>query len=135
MADKPGGRWQGPFSTSSSPLSRIWTRATYDPEFRKRLMDKPRKTLEDDLGLMLPEDMKVNVVENTEAEYTIVLPMPEEVDGQGDVDDETVGFAAICYVYHIPEHNFAVDLRLDGVGRPPRRRGFGSNPNPRKRQK
>lgn len=133
MTDKPGSR--GPFSTSSSPLSRIWTRATYDREFRTRLMKNPRRTLEEDLGLMLPQDMKVNVVENTETEYTIVLPMPEEVDSQGDVNDETVGFASICYVYHIPEHNFAVDLRLEGAGRPARGRGFGSNPNPRSRQR
>ena len=94
-----------------SPLAQIWTRSLDDADFRARLLADPRSTLEDEMGLMLPENMQVNVVENTRHEYTIVLPVA--ADAAGDEDAQRRGTTQL--MYHIPEHSFASDLHLDQV--------------------
>ena len=112
-----------------SPLSRIWTRSMTDAEFRARLLADPRATLEDEMGLMLPENMNVNVIENTHREYTIVLPVAADADAEGD-EESRLGVGPVL-MYHIPEHNFAADVRLEGIEGKPGRPGFGANPHGR----
>ena len=78
------------------------------------------------MGLMLPEDMNVNVVENTANDYTIVLPMVRTGEA---ADDDVVGYSGL--MYHIPEHSFKVDLRLGDLSGKVGQLGFGDNLNPR----
>jgi hypothetical protein len=112
-----------------SPLSQIWTRSMNDAEFRARLLANPRTTLEDEMGLMLPENMNVSVIENTHRKYTIVLPVAADLDADDGESDRTVGMGVL--MYHIPEHNFAADVRLEGIEGKPGRPGFGANPHGR----
>jgi len=109
-----------------SPLPRVLGRSMYDMEFRKRLKANPRKTLENELGIMLPDDMQVDVVENTHNLYTLVLPQPAEPEQRSLKKPMLGGF-----VYHIPEWNWVAALRLDDVKKSKGKRGFGKNPYPK----
>ena len=51
----------------------IITKCWADPEFKKRLIAAPVETLRNE-GVSVPDGTKVNVVENTAAEFTFVIP-------------------------------------------------------------
>jgi len=51
----------------------IVTKCWGDPDFKRRLIADPVATLLAE-GVTLPDGMKVNVVENTASEFTIVIP-------------------------------------------------------------
>jgi hypothetical protein len=53
----------------------IVDRALRDPEFRRRLVDESREAIEEDLGVSLPERMRVIVVEEAPDLMCLVLPV------------------------------------------------------------
>jgi hypothetical protein len=54
---------------------RIVERALADPAFRARLLETPREALADELGVDLPPDLEVVVVEERPDRIAIVLPV------------------------------------------------------------
>jgi hypothetical protein len=57
-------------------------RSLEDESFRQKLLDDPRRTVEQELGTQLPEDVEVRVVE--EGSDTIYLVLPSvSAGGQG----------------------------------------------------
>ncbi len=55
--------------TYKSIITKCWG----DPEFKRRLIAEPIKTLRSE-GVSLPDGVKVTVVENTATEFTFVIP-------------------------------------------------------------
>ncbi len=49
------------------------TKCWADPDFKQRLIAEPVKTLRSE-GVALPDGIKVNVVEDTTAAFTFVIP-------------------------------------------------------------
>lgn len=78
----------------------IIAKAWKDPQFRKRLLADPKKVMQEELaavhpGAKLPDDLKIKVVEETEKELTIVLPVdPTTVAGKGALSDEDLDAVA-----------------------------------------
>jgi hypothetical protein len=54
---------------------RIVDRAQADPAFRARLLETPREALADELGVELPSELEVVVVEERSDRIAIVLPV------------------------------------------------------------
>ena len=62
---------------------RLVQRSLQDEEFRQKLLDDPRETLEQELGRGLPEGLQVRAVEETKDTIYLVLPFASAVGGQG----------------------------------------------------
>ena len=60
----------GPIDAEDSLISR----AVEDADFRKRLIEKPRDTVEEELGVALGEDHEIHVHENTPTTTHLVVP-------------------------------------------------------------
>ena len=54
---------------------RILDRAQADPAFRARLLETPREALAEELGVELPSELEVVVVEERSDRIAIVLPV------------------------------------------------------------
>lgn len=52
----------------------IMERASVDVDFRTRLLADAKATLRDDMGLVLADDARISVVEETPNHVTLVLP-------------------------------------------------------------
>ena len=76
---------------------RIIERSLEDEEFRQRLLDDPKGTVEQELGSVLPEGVEVRVVQESQDTIYLVLPSTSAVVGQGgelsDQDLEAVAGA------------------------------------------
>ncbi len=55
------------------------TRATEDPDFRARLKSDPRGTLERELGVPVPADTEITVLEQSRNHAYVVIPVKEEL--------------------------------------------------------
>ena len=55
-------------------IFRVQSRASTDPDFRALCMSDPAAALRDEAGYDLPADFSVNVVDNSGADLTLVLP-------------------------------------------------------------
>ena len=53
------------------------SRAAEDPDVRKRLIEKPRDTIEEELGVTLAEDHEIHVHEDTATTTHLVVPPPD----------------------------------------------------------
>ena len=62
---------------------RLVERSLQDEEFRQRLLDDPKGTLEQELGTRLPEGFRVRVVEESAQTIYLVLPGASAV-GEGE---------------------------------------------------
>ena len=58
---------------SSAPLDQLEALARVSPQFRARLIEDPRAVMQSYLGVAVPEDVNVHVVEATDTDYWIVL--------------------------------------------------------------
>ena len=52
----------------------VLLKAAEDDAFRTSLEDNPKAVLSKELGVELPEDLRISVVSNTPTELTLVLP-------------------------------------------------------------
>ncbi len=65
---------------------RIRERAEADPAFRAELVANPRKALESELGVQIPEDVSVQVHEESLSEVHLVLPASQEDLSDADLE-------------------------------------------------
>lgn len=61
----------------------IVQRSLEDEEFRQRLLDDPKRTLEQELGSRLKESTEVRVVQESADTIYLVLPSASALGGQG----------------------------------------------------
>ena len=67
----------------------IVQRSIENEEFRQRLLDDPKGTLEQELGRQLPEGVEVRVVEESADTIYLVLPSASALGDQGgELSDE-----------------------------------------------
>ena len=73
---------------------RIVQRSVEDEDFRQRLLADPRATVEEELGTRLPEEVRVEAVEETADTIYLVLPFrstdEQEAGALSDQDLEAV---------------------------------------------
>ena len=62
-------------------------RSIEDEDFRQRLLDDPKGTLEQELGRQLPEGVEVRVVEESAQSIYLVLPLASAVGQGGELSD------------------------------------------------
>jgi hypothetical protein len=68
---------------------RLVEKSLQDEEFRQRLLDDPKGTLEQEIGRGLPEGIEVRAVEETVDTIYLVLPSASRVGDQGgEVSDK-----------------------------------------------
>ena len=63
---------------SNAYAERVIERAQRDETFRQQLMEDPRAAISADLGVELPEDLEIRVIEEDPREAVIVLPAAAE---------------------------------------------------------
>jgi hypothetical protein len=87
---------------------RLVQKSLQDEEFRQRLLDDPKGTLEQELGRGLPEGLEVRAVEESADTIYLVLPSASSaLGGQGgDLSDEALeavsgGGPALTSVYGV----------------------------------
>lgn len=79
--------------TASQMRERLIEKATNDGEFRKRLVDDPRTTVEREFGVSFPENFSVEVHEESATEAHLVLPPHGRLD---EADLKGVAAAGGC---------------------------------------
>lgn len=83
-------------ATENQYQSALVARAVKDQAFRSRLLDSPQTTIEQALGVKLPENVEVKVLEEKPNTIYIVLPPPLAAPTRASTDlglDEVAGFA------------------------------------------
>ena len=66
---------------------RLINRSMEDEEFRRKLLDDPKGTLEQELGTRLPEAVRVMAAEETADTIYLVLPFSSPVGQGGELSD------------------------------------------------
>jgi len=79
-------------ASKPGPWEMLTRRAIEDPDFRERLIDDPRSTIEEATGQAVPEDVEVVVIENSPNTFHIVLPSLDLDLSELDV----VGGSSVC---------------------------------------
>jgi hypothetical protein len=70
---------------------RLINRSIEDEDFRQKLLDDPKGTLEQELGTRLPEAVRVRAVQETADTIYLVLPFSSPVGGEGgELSDEAL---------------------------------------------
>jgi hypothetical protein len=67
---------------------RLIERSLQDESFRQRLLEDPRATMEQELGVQLPADVQVRAVEETADTIYLVLPSVSPAGGGGEISDQ-----------------------------------------------
>ncbi|MEO7236957.1 MAG: NHLP leader peptide family RiPP precursor [Lapillicoccus sp.] len=71
---------------------RLVARATSDSAFRQRLVDDPHAVVRDELGVTLPDDVSVTVLQESADRLYLVIP---RADGEpSDLSDAELGAVA-----------------------------------------
>jgi hypothetical protein len=65
---------------------RIRERAEADPAFRAQLLAKPKEALEAELGVQIPDNVSVQVHEESLSEVHLVLPASQEDLSDADLE-------------------------------------------------
>ena len=66
---------------------RVIERSLADDAFRRRLLEDPRATMEQELGVRLPADVQVRAVEETADTVYLVLPSASPAGEGGEISD------------------------------------------------
>ena len=66
---------------------RLIERSLQDESFRQRLLEDPKAAVEDELGTQLPEDVRVQAVEETADTIYLVLPSASPLGEGGELSD------------------------------------------------
>lgn len=74
-------------------MKKILHHAQEDPDFRTRLLASPRETVQNILGIQIPEDVQFHVLEETSTRRYLVLPEMKEA-GERELSDEDLDVAA-----------------------------------------
>jgi hypothetical protein len=73
---------------------RVIERSLRDEAFRIRLLDSPRATIEQELGVRLPADVQVRAVEETADTVYLVLPFSSPVGEGQELSERDLGAVA-----------------------------------------
>ena len=87
----------------------IVQRSIEDEEFRQRLLDDPKGTLEQELGNRLAESTEVRVVEESADTIYLVLPSASVVGEGGELSDEALESVAGGDVINVQETDMCQD--------------------------
>lgn len=63
-------------------MNEIIERAWQDPEFKQRLLAEPKRTIEEALGITLPEEIEIFIHEQTPTTLHLILPLKPEGAGE-----------------------------------------------------
>ena len=63
---------------------RLIEKSIEDEDFRRRLIEDPKGTVEEELGTRLPEEVRVVTVEETQDTIYLVLPGTPMAGGEGE---------------------------------------------------
>ena len=74
--------------------TRLVERAMRDAAFRQQLISSPKAAIEQELGLTLPDNVDIGVVEETPAKIWLVLPSVEPPVETRELSDEELGAVA-----------------------------------------
>ena len=86
--------------SESSPTNRhevedrLMSRAANDPAFRRQLIDDPQGAIRDELGVSLPSEVKITVLQETSDQLYLVLPQTVEAAPSGELSDAELGAVA-----------------------------------------
>jgi hypothetical protein len=69
-------------------------RSLQDEDFRQRLLDDPKGSVEQELATRLPEDVEVRVVEESAQSIYLVLPIRSADLQTGELSDQDLGAVA-----------------------------------------
>jgi hypothetical protein len=67
---------------------RLIQRSLEDEDFRQRLLDNPKGSVEQELGTQLPEGVEVRVVEESAETIYLVLPSASPLGQGGELSDQ-----------------------------------------------
>lgn len=70
--------------------AQLLTRAIQDPAFREKLVSNPKAVLAEE-GLNVPDDVQINVLQESSTQYYLVLPaleLPESIGEVAELSDE-----------------------------------------------
>ena len=81
--------------TASEAEKALIEKASSDSEFRTRLLDNPRNTIEEEFGVTLPEGFSIKVHEQSSTETHLVLP-PDPRLSIDDLNLVSGGGGAAC---------------------------------------
>lgn len=81
-------------ATAGEARKQLVEKAANDSEFRERLISDPAKTVEDELGVKLPEGFSIQVHEQTSKVAHLVLPPSSKLD---EMDLSSVAAAGGCW--------------------------------------
>jgi hypothetical protein len=73
---------------------RLIERSLADEDFRQRLLENPRATMEQELGVRLPEEVQVQAVEETADTIYLVLPSISAVGEGTELSERELGTVA-----------------------------------------
>ena len=85
--------------TASEAGERLIQKASNDSEFRSRLLENPRSTVEAEFGVTLPENFTIRVHEQSATEAHLVLP-PDAKLSEEDLKLISGGGCGAC-VYNL----------------------------------
>lgn len=86
--------------TGADLEQRIVSKAMIDPAFRAALLSDPKAAIEKETGVSLPDNVRVQVVEQSKDLLNLVLPM-DESSGSAELSDkelEAVAGGAGCFL-------------------------------------
>jgi hypothetical protein len=70
---------------------RLIERSLEDESFRQRLLEDPKGTVEQELGMRVPEEVQIRAVEETPETVYLVLPGTSPVGRGGEIPDRELG--------------------------------------------
>jgi hypothetical protein len=54
--------------------SEIIERAWSDPEFKQKLLEDPKATLQESFNITVPDEIRLNIVEETQDNFYLIIP-------------------------------------------------------------
>jgi len=96
-----------------NPYEDLLLKAAKDEAFREALLSNPKEALSQFLGTAFPAELRVNVVENTATELTLVIP-PKLTDELDDAELDAVAGGRGDVLYKLQEANWS--LWTVGIG-------------------
>lgn len=76
-------------------MAKVVAKAWADEDYKKNLLANPKEVLENE-GLEIPEEKKINILENTKDTLNFVLPMPDSTLDAEDLEDRKAAFC-LCH--------------------------------------
>lgn len=62
------------------------SKCIHDPSFKEKFLKNPREVIKQEYKIQLPEGVRINVHEDTEQTFNVVLPSKSEIESYHDKD-------------------------------------------------